>query len=150
MSEKLDGVRAVWDGQVLRFRSGRVIVAPAWFLLALPKLALDGELWIGRGTFDRLSGVVRQSEPDDMAWREVKYLVFDAPGHAAPFAERVRFVATALAQANLPWLLLVAQRNQLAMSFASQDQSSATNHQSRCHHRPAHLVSSRQQVAPWQ
>jgi DNA ligase-1 len=109
VSEKLDGVRAVWDGQVLRFRSGRVIAAPAWFLLALPKLALDGELWIGRGTFDRLSGVVRQSEPDDTAWREVKYLVFDAPGHAAPFAERVRFLATTLAQANLPWLLPVAQ-----------------------------------------
>ncbi len=110
VSEKLDGVRAVWDGQVLRFRSGRVIAAPAWFLLALPKLALDGELWIGRGTFDRLSGVVRQSEPDDMAWREVKYLVFDAPGHTAPFAERVHFLATTLAQANLPWLLPVAQR----------------------------------------
>ena len=109
VSEKLDGVRAVWDGQVLRFRSGRVTTAPAWFLLALPQVALDGELWIGRGTFDRLSGVVRQSEPDDTAWREVKYLVFDAPGHVAPFAERVRFVATALAQANLPWLLPVAQ-----------------------------------------
>ena len=109
VSEKLDGVRAVCDGQVLRFRSGRVIAAPAWFLLALPKLALDGELWIGRGTFDRLSGVVRQSEPDDTAWREVKYLVFDAPGHVAPFAARVRLVATALAQANQPWLLPVAQ-----------------------------------------
>jgi DNA ligase-1 len=109
VSEKLDGVRAVWDGQVLRFRSGRAIAAPSWFLLALPQVALDGELWIGRGTFDRLSGVVRQSEPDDTAWREVKYLVFDAPGHVAPFAERVRFVATALAQANLPWLLPVAQ-----------------------------------------
>jgi DNA ligase-1 len=109
VSEKLDGVRAVWDGQVLRFRSGRVIAAPAWFLSALPQMALDGELWIGRGSFDRLSGVVRQSEPDDTAWREVKYLVFDAPGHAAPFAERVRFVATALAQVNLPWLLPVAQ-----------------------------------------
>lgn len=109
VSEKLDGVRAVWDGQVLRFRSGRVIAAPPWFLLALPKLALDGELWIGRGTFDRLSGVVRQSEPDDMAWREVKYLVFDAPGHAAPFAERVHFLASTLAQANQPWLLPLAQ-----------------------------------------
>jgi len=109
VSEKLDGVRAVWDGQVLRFRSGRVIKAPAWFLSALPQMALDGELWIGRGSFDRLSGVVRQSQPDDTAWREVKYLVFDAPGHAAPFAERVRFLATTLAQANLPWLLPVAQ-----------------------------------------
>jgi DNA ligase-1 len=109
VSEKFDGVRAVWDGQVLRFRSGRVIAAPTWFLSALPRLALDGELWMGRGAFDRLSGVVRQAEPDDEAWRAVKYLVFDVPGHAAPFAQRVALVQSTLAQAQ-PWLLPVAQR----------------------------------------
>lgn len=110
VSEKFDGVRAVWDGQVLRFRSGRVIAAPAWFLSALPQVALDGELWMARGAFDRLSGVVRQAEPDDEAWRTVKYLVFDAPAHAAPFAQRVAFVQSTLAQAQLPWLMPVAQR----------------------------------------
>jgi DNA ligase 1 len=31
VSEKLDGVRAVWDGQSLRFRSGRAIAAPGPF-----------------------------------------------------------------------------------------------------------------------
>jgi DNA ligase-1 len=44
VSEKLDGVRAVWDGKVLRFRSGRVVAAPAWFTAKLPKESLDGEL----------------------------------------------------------------------------------------------------------
>ena len=110
VSEKFDGVRAVWDGRILRFRSGRVIAAPAWFLSALPQVALDGELWMARGAFDRLSGVVRQAEPDNEAWRAVKYLVFDAPGHAAPFAQRVAFVQTTLAQAQQPWLMPVAQR----------------------------------------
>ena len=109
VSEKFDGVRAVWDGQVLRFRSGRVIAAPGWFLSALPRVALDGELWIGRGAFDRLSGAVRQTEPDEEAWRAVKYLVFDAPGHVAPFAQRVAFLQSTLAQAQQPWLLPVAQ-----------------------------------------
>ena len=110
VSEKFDGVRAVWDGRVLRFRSGRAIAAPAWFLSALPRVALDGELWTARGAFDRLSGVVRQAGPDNEAWRAVKYLVFDAPGHAAPFAQRVAFVQTTLAQAQQPWLMPVAQR----------------------------------------
>jgi DNA ligase-1 len=110
VSEKFDGVRAVWDGQVLRFRSGRVIAAPTWFLSALPGVALDGELWMARGAFDRLSGVVRQTEPDDEAWRAVKYLVFDAPGHAAPFAQRVALVQSTLAQAQQPWLVPVAHR----------------------------------------
>lgn len=110
VSEKYDGVRAVWDGQVLRFRSGRVITAPAWFLSALPRVALDGELWMARGAFDRLSGVVRQAEPDDEAWRAVKYLVFDAPGHVAAFADRAAFVQSTLAQARQPWLMPVVQR----------------------------------------
>ncbi|MEK7345520.1 MAG: DNA ligase [Pseudomonadota bacterium] len=108
VSEKLDGVRAVWDGRVLRFRSGRVIAAPAWFLSALPPVALDGELWIGRGAFDRLSGLVRTALPDDVGWHAVQYQVFDAPGYAAPFAERVRFVASMLAAAQVPWLMPLA------------------------------------------
>jgi len=110
VSEKFDGVRAVWDGQVLRFRSGRVIAAPGWFLSALPRVALDGELWMGRGMFDRLSGAVRQAEPDDEAWRAVKYLVFDVPGHTAPFAQRVAFLQSTLTQAQLPWLMPVTHQ----------------------------------------
>lgn len=110
VSEKLDGVRGVWDGRVLRFRSGRVIAAPQWFLAALPPLPLDGELWMARGSFDRLSGVVRQSVPQEQAWREVQYWVFDAPGHPGNFAERVRFVQTTLALSKLPWLLPVVHR----------------------------------------
>jgi DNA ligase-1 len=110
VSEKFDGVRAVWDGQVLRFRSGRAIAAPAWFLSALPAVRLDGELWMGRGTFDRLSGVVRQTVPEDEAWRRVKFLVFDVPGHPAAFAQRVAFLQTTLAQLQHPWLMPVAHR----------------------------------------
>jgi DNA ligase-1 len=110
VSEKFDGVRAVWDGQLLRFRSGRPIAAPDWFVVALPQQALDGELWMGRGLFDRLSGVVRQGVPDDGAWRAVRYLVFDAPGLKMPFAQRVLHLQSVLAAAQVPWLIPVDQR----------------------------------------
>jgi ATP-dependent DNA ligase len=60
ISEKLDGVRAAWDGRVLRFRSGNPVPAPQWFLDGLPAEALDGELWLGRGRFDELSAIVRR------------------------------------------------------------------------------------------
>ena len=40
ISEKFDGVRAWWDGQVLRFRSGIVIEAPGWFSASLPKFPI--------------------------------------------------------------------------------------------------------------
>jgi len=120
VSEKFDGVRAVWDGQVLRFRSGRVIAAPAWFLAALPPLPLDGELWVGRGQFDRVSGAVRKAVPDDAEWRALKYLVFDAWGRAEPFDQRVRLVDQALASLGLPWLMAV-QHAQLQSAAALQN-----------------------------
>lgn len=89
VSEKLDGVRAWWDGTRLITRGGRVIQAPGWFTAGLPPVPLDGELWMGRGTFARLSGTVRRDTPDEDAWRQVRYLVFDLPDHPGPFGERV-------------------------------------------------------------
>lgn len=110
VSEKLDGVRAFWDGQSLRFRSGLPIAAPSWFTEALPKVALDGELWLGRGRFDELSGIVRHAEPVDADWRAVRYQVFDLPGRPEPFAQRVQQLNAVVEQAHQPWLQAVAQQ----------------------------------------
>lgn len=109
-SEKLDGVRAYWDGQRLRFRSGRLIAAPHWFTASLPKTALDGELWLGRGRFDELSGIVRHSTPVDADWRAVRYMIFDLPGAADAFAERAQHINEVVVQARQPWLQAVAQQ----------------------------------------
>jgi len=46
MSEKLDGVRAYWDGKQFLSRQGNLYHAPAWFTEHLPAVPLDGELWI--------------------------------------------------------------------------------------------------------
>lgn len=89
VSEKLDGVRGFWDGCVLRSRSGRRIAAPPWFLERLPRIALDGELWMGRGRFEALSAAVRRHRPDDVEWRAIHYMVFEAPGAEGSFAARV-------------------------------------------------------------
>ena len=88
VSEKLDGVRALWDGTTLRFRSGRTVAAPAWFLAALPKTPLDGELWISRRSFDELSGAVRRAEPVDAEWRRIRYRVFELPAGEGTFEQR--------------------------------------------------------------
>jgi DNA ligase-1 len=109
VSEKLDGVRAVWDGGQLRFRSGNLIHAPAWFTRGLPPQKLDGELWIGRGQFDRLSGIVRKTEPDDAEWRAVKYMLFELPEAPGTFSQRVEAMARLVAQAGLQHLRMVEQ-----------------------------------------
>lgn len=88
VSEKLDGVRAWWDGRLLRFRSGIEIQAPAWFRAQLPNLPLDGELWLGRGRFEEVVGIVRRKDPIDAAWRSVRYQIFDLPGAPDGFAQR--------------------------------------------------------------
>lgn len=110
ISEKLDGVRAFWDGSQLRFRSGLPLAAPPWFIAGLPKIPLDGELWLGRGRFDELSGIVRRQTPVEADWRAVRYMIFDLPGAAGPFAERARQILAVVAQAGLPWLQAVAQQ----------------------------------------
>jgi DNA ligase-1 len=110
VSEKLDGVRAFWDGQSLRFRSGRAIAAPAWFTAALPPTALDGELWLGRGRFDELSGMVRRVTPLDADWHQVQYMIFDLPQATEPFSERAQRIQTVVAQTKQPWLQAVPQQ----------------------------------------
>ncbi len=109
VSEKLDGVRAVWDGEQLRFRSGRPIAAPAWFTERLPKQALDGELWLGRGRFEHLAGIVRREAPDDAGWRQVRYMLFELPGADGDFSARVMAIRRLVAEVNLPWLQAVEQ-----------------------------------------
>jgi DNA ligase-1 len=105
ISEKLDGARAWWDGSRLRFRSGLPIMAPAWFTDALPAQALDGELWLARGRFEELSGIVRRQQPVDADWRRVRLMVFELPGAAGTFAQRAARIQQLSAQrpASSPW-----------------------------------------------
>lgn len=109
VSEKYDGVRAIWDGRVLRFRSGRVVNAPRSFVARLPAQALDGELWLGRGSFEALSGLVRRDTPSEADWRAVRYMVFDLPGSAGGFAERASRLLMIVAQLGWPALAAVEQ-----------------------------------------
>ncbi|WP_310451407.1 DNA ligase [Sulfuritalea sp.] len=109
VSEKLDGVRAVWDGKALRFRSGNSVPAPQWFVATLPKQPLDGELWLGRGSFDQLSAIVRRQSPDDAEWRRVRYMIFELPNAPGNFSQRVEQIKAVTAAVKLPWLQAVAQ-----------------------------------------
>ena len=109
VSEKLDGVRALWDGHQLRFRSGHIVPAPDWFTAALPAQPLDGELWLGRGTFDALSAIVRKASPLDAEWRQVRYMIFELPDFSGNFSQRVEQMRVVTAQAQLAWLQAVPQ-----------------------------------------
>src|SRR5690606_26511960 len=80
-----------------------------WFVAGWPTVAMDGELWIGRGRFDQVSGLVRAGHRDDGAWRQVRFMVFDLPGHAGGFGERLSELRRLLDGAAIAWLQPVPQ-----------------------------------------
>ena len=97
MSEKLDGVRAYWNGERFVSRLGNAFAAPSWFTGALPATPLDGELWAGRKQFQRAVSIVRSQDSGER-WREISFVVFDAPALDAPFEERLEHCRTLLGQ----------------------------------------------------
>ena len=88
MSEKLDGVRGVWDGKQLISRGGNVLHAPQWFIRDFPPFALDGELWTKRANFETITSIVRRKTPDNR-WMRVSYYVFEVPRQAGGLLERL-------------------------------------------------------------
>ena len=109
VSEKLDGVRAYWDGETLTSRNGNRFNAPPWFIEDFPHEPLDGELWMGRGTFERLSGAVRRQTPDDAQWRGVRFMVFDLPSSPRPFDQRLQRLREMFETIESPHIALIEQ-----------------------------------------
>ena len=110
VSEKYDGVRGYWDGHTLRTRGGETVAAPAWFTANWPNTPMDGELWAGRGRFSHAQSTVRQQQPDDAAWREMHFMVFDLPAHGGTFDQRLPALNQLVESLNQPWVQAVPQQ----------------------------------------
>jgi len=95
MSEKLDGVRAYWNGKQLISRGGNVFNAPKWFLQNFPPFALDGELWTKRNDFENIVSIVRRQQPDER-WSQITYQVFEVPDQSGGLFERLSVLQTYL------------------------------------------------------
>ena len=118
VSEKLDGVRAYWDGRRLLSRRGNVFQAPAWFTEGFPPHPLDGELWLGRGAFEATLSAARKQRPVAAEWRQLSYQVFELPGAAGDFSQRLARLERIVAAVNSPYLKLIPQQrfeNQAAL-----------------------------------
>jgi DNA ligase-1 len=108
VSEKYDGLRGYWDGRKLWSRKGNAIQAPDYFLAELPKdIALDGELWIGRGQFEETISTVLSQTPDER-WKKVHFMVFDAPQAKGTFEQRMEFLRATIPKEN-QFIKMVAQ-----------------------------------------
>jgi DNA ligase-1 len=96
LSEKLDGVRAYWDGTRFLSRLGNPFYPPETFTEKLPAHPLDGELFGGRKSFQRTVGIVKRQDRSPL-WNELTFVVFDMPAHPGPFEARIDAARSALA-----------------------------------------------------
>ena len=129
-SEKLDGFRVFWDGGVttgmhsskvpwanttkdhihvtsiratgLWSRYGNVVHAPEHWIAKLPPFPLDGELYIGRGTFQELRSIASKYPANriDSDWDKIKFMVFSLPKMTALLGKRT--IDTINFQINIP------------------------------------------------
>ncbi|NUQ64510.1 MAG: DNA ligase [Pirellulales bacterium] len=102
MSEKLDGVRAYWDGEQFLSRLGNLYHAPDWFVEGLPAVPLDGELWLDRRKFQQTVSIVRRQDKSDH-WRSIRFVVFDAPASEADFESRLEFLRQTIRPKKQPF-----------------------------------------------
>ena len=93
-SEKLDGVRAMWDGRgSLLSRNGIAFKAPRSFTVRVPRgVILDGELWIDRGMFHDTVSVIRTRD----VWTPlIRFQIIDAYSpqiRRYNYSDRVRWI----------------------------------------------------------
>jgi DNA ligase-1 len=113
VSEKLDGIRAIWTGSKLITRNGNPIHAPDWFTATLPNFALDGELWSGYRNFEALQSTVLTIQPSEHDWRAIQFHIFDRPDTQRPFRQRYQLLQDWFAESipkNQRHLKLIMQK----------------------------------------
>lgn len=109
LSEKLDGVRAYWDGKQILSRLGNLFYAPAWFIEHLPPEPLDGELFVGRQRFQETVSIVRRQDGSDH-WKQVRFVLFDAPEHDGAFEARIDRCQELVREIDSPYLQALDQQ----------------------------------------
>lgn len=110
VSEKLDGVRAYWDGEKLISKQGNTFTAPIWFTNDFPNTPLDGELWTQRQDFESVSGIVRTRDHNNPLWQSIKFMIFDLPHAHGPFEDRITAMRELLNGSKSIYLHLIEQQ----------------------------------------
>ncbi|PKG97217.1 DNA ligase [Paraglaciecola sp. MB-3u-78] len=108
ISEKLDGIRARWDGLALITRNANIIYAPAWFVKNFPPQTLDGELWLARNSFEKTASIVLRKTPT-VDWKNIKFMLFDLPEHTGTFSQRLTAMQLLIDTVASPYLQVIPQ-----------------------------------------
>lgn len=108
MSEKLDGIRAYWNGKELLSKNGNKIYAPAWFIKKLPDFDLDGELWTKREDFENIQNIVLDKKPSSK-WNQITYNIFEVPNQKGDFDKRLNVLKNWLKKNSTNYIKVIPQ-----------------------------------------
>ena len=106
LSEKLNGVRALWNGVEFISKNGNPFAVPFDLKRIMPALHLDGELY-ANGDLGRIAGLCRRKLSATDEWQGVTFQIFDSPFHTLNFADRLNQIAGL----TLPPFCRVAQQS---------------------------------------
>lgn len=109
LSEKLDGIRAYWNGRQLLTRQGHIIHSPPWFTQHWPNSPMDGELWIARTQFQATVSCVRKIKFEENCWRKVRFMIFDLPKHRETFTNRIKVMKDLTDKTTSAYLGMIKQ-----------------------------------------
>ncbi|WP_158654388.1 DNA ligase [Helicobacter pametensis] len=105
-SEKLDGVRAYWDGKALYTRSGKKLNPPAFFTQNFPPFAIDGELWSKRGDFENIVSIIKNKNRS-MEWKNLRFHIFEVPHQQGDLIQRLSVLQDYLANHYAPFISII-------------------------------------------
>ena len=135
ISEKYDGIRAIWDGEKFISRGQKVFTyVPDYFIQLMPPgIALDGEMWISRNNFKEVSristlkiGSSRSQKEIDKIWKgtnnnsSVKYMVYDLPNSTQPFEIRMKLLEQIITDRKQVWNDILENVDECPIKFTKQ------------------------------
>ena len=109
MSEKLDGIRAYWNGKEFKSKNGNKIYAPDWFTKDFPNFELDGELWSKRDDFENIQNIVLDEKPTSK-WNEITYNIFEVPNENGNFDKRLEKIKSWLEKNPNKFIKIIPQK----------------------------------------
>ncbi len=108
VSEKLDGMRAYWDGKQLFAKSGKPINAPKWFLENFPPFELDGELWSNRNEFEKIISIIKNHDKQE-SWKTLRFNIFEVPNQKGNLSMRLQVIKDYLSVYHAPYIKVIPQ-----------------------------------------
>lgn len=107
-SEKLDGIRAYWDGEALYSRGGKKLNPPSFFTQNFPPFAIEGELWNKRGEFEGIASIVKSSK-NPKNWEKLKFYIFEVPNQKGGILQRLEVLENYLSTHPAPFIQIIPQ-----------------------------------------